>query len=289
MLNEKEAKNRARILKTFLAEQGVSLSHGVLLEAVARTEHHKNWATFLAASHAEQQLTPSAVDVASWPVYVFGLDDEDCFATVFPQGGLDTLPKNQWGQTLDTQAQPVPAGFVFDANVAIQAVRAEVPSIDEYGLPGLADESNAPAWLREEFGVAVVEPLDITVHDRGDDGMGCFWVEARVHPDLAKQLPAKVPVKNTSEDLEVQAWRKVILRVFTDDAGMPVDSIMAALQRGLSSPVTRVVNGERYLQSTVNELIVLNGPYQWLSCGELFVRLKALAKSEFDRIALTKD
>jgi len=288
MLNEKEAKNRARILKTFLAEQGVNLSHGVLLEAVARTEHHKNWATFLAASNAQQKLSPSAADVASWPVFVFGLDDEDCITTVFPQGGLDTLMKNQWGQALNTQAQPIPSGFVLDENVVIQAVRAEIPSVDEYGLPGLADESSAPAWLREEFGVAVIEPLDITVHDRGDDGMGCFWVEARVHPDYAKQLPAKAPAKNTAEDLESQAWRKVFLRVFTDDGGVSVDTVMTALQRGLSSPVTRVVNGERYLQSTVNGHIALNGPYEWLSCGELFIRLKALAKSEFDRIALTK-
>ena len=65
MLNQNEAKARARILKKFLAEHGIQLAHGLTLEAVARMEYHKNWATFIAASNAEVCWSSSPT-LSSW-------------------------------------------------------------------------------------------------------------------------------------------------------------------------------------------------------------------------------
>lgn len=287
MLNQNEAKARARILKKFLAEHGIQLAHGLTLEAVARMEHHKNWATLIAASNAEAALFVNAQDVSAWPMRVFRLDDDGL--QVLPAGvSLSDADRfDAWGLFSDTDATTVPEGFTFGADVAVQRVYSEVPSIGAYGLPDCANDHAAAGWLRETYGVAVVEPLEVSVHDTGADGLVITWVEARLSPQaLSRLLPQETAVPVA--DPEAEAWRRILARVFADDGGQPAARIMEALHKTIRSEVLRGATAEPWLQRNVHEYITLNGPYDVLSCGELFNRLKALAKTEYERLVLSK-
>jgi hypothetical protein len=191
MMNQQEAKARARILKTFLAEQGINLTHGLMLEAVARMERHKNWATFLALESAEKAYLKSEEEISGWPVRVFTFDDDELFE-VLPAGVTlaDAARYDAWGLFDNTGAMPVPESFKFNLDVVVQAIRAETPATDEYGTPDFADEDYANKALREDFNLAAIADLDITLHDRGDDGGTQAWFEARVSPAMAKLLAA---------------------------------------------------------------------------------------------------
>lgn len=48
MSNISHFKNKARVLSNFLKENDIDLSHGVCLNAIARLEGYKNWATLKA-------------------------------------------------------------------------------------------------------------------------------------------------------------------------------------------------------------------------------------------------
>lgn len=191
MMNQQEAKARARILKAFLAEHGVNLSHGLMLEAVARMERHKNWATFLAVESAEKAYLKSEQEISDWPVRVFTFDNDEEFM-VLPAGVTlaDAARYNTWGLYDNAGAMPVPESFKFNSDVVVQAIRAETPATDEYGIPDFADENYAGKALREDFNLAAIAEPDITLHDRGDDGATLAWFEARVAPAMAKLLPA---------------------------------------------------------------------------------------------------
>jgi hypothetical protein len=286
MLNQQEAKARARILKTFLAEHGVALPYGVMLEAVARTEHHKNWATYLAATQTQQALSPATADTASWPVRVFFVDvDEEL--RVLPQTVTlgNASRYDDWGLFDSSDALPVPEGFAFGPHIAIQAVRAELPSVGEYGLPDVANEETAATWLRAEYGVAVTEPIDITVHDRGDDGGARFWFEARIEPAKAQALPQVEP-----EDAETAARRYAIGRVFENAAGQSPDSLMHWLTKGSSLiggiGSRRDVSAQPWLRRMLAEAITLRPSYQGLSCRSLAAKVRTFAKDEYERLVL---
>lgn len=184
-----EAKAKARILAKYLRSQGLQLPHATSLEAVARLEHFKDWATYLAEANRAAALDRSHADVAGWPSYVFFFhEDDDCVERLYrlPEGVH--MRVDRW-RAVDTEgAVEVPADFVLDARVVVTDVHSTVPSIDKYGLPWFADEDKAHAWFREEIGCATTTPLEVSLRDTGDDSAAQYWFEARVDPAYAQDL-----------------------------------------------------------------------------------------------------
>lgn len=184
-----EAKAKAKILAKYLRSQGVQLPHAASLEAVARLEHFKDWATYLAEANREAALERKHADVANWPSYVFFFrEDDDCVERLYrlPEGERITV--NRWRQANTENAVETPKGFVLDARVVVTDVHSTVPAVDKYGLPWFADDNKAHDWFREEIGCATTVPLEVTLHDTGDDSAAQYWFEAKVDPDYARDL-----------------------------------------------------------------------------------------------------
>lgn len=313
MLNQQDAKARARILKTFLAEHGVNLSHGLMLEAVARMEHHKNWATFVAASTTEAALVKTAPQLAGWPLRVFFFDEDDALH-VLPEGAsfADAARYDDWSLFQDTDAVRAPETFVFGPQVAIQAVLAELPDVEQYGLPDSANDAVAAQWLRTRYGVAVTNTLDVTVHDRGDDGATRIWFEARVEPRYAAQLPKESATN--AESSEERAWGKTFAKVFAKPVDPEAEGVRQVLARALEAgdlsagPAqqqlrhlvltrlerasrtvhTRGVAAEAYLRKALQTDIELARGFNRLTCAELYRKMKSLAQAAWEQDAVSE-
>lgn len=290
MLSIKESKAQARMLEKFLAEHQVALPHGVCLEAVARLQHKKNWATYLVEAKTESSFIVDKSMVAGWPVFVFFYEEDE----VTLKEGLRVLPAGvrlndpdrlgYGGVVLTQDSQPVPAGFKLDARTVVFDVQALVPSIAKYGMPWFANEETAADGFRKEFGCAAVKDISVSLRDTGDDSAEQFWFEAHVNPELAALLPSLSAAQREAQLTQI-AYDKVFNRVFTDLDEVTVDQVMTALS---ARSRDRVSIGENFLQVTLSKGIALNGPYEVLSCGDLFTRLRALAKTEFEKLVLTK-
>jgi hypothetical protein len=190
-----EAKSRAKILGKYFKGLEIPLTHAACLEAVARTEHFKDWATYLAEANREASFERSFDDIRDWPRYVFHIEADDDYVDhlyVLPRGSrvqVDRFGVSQAGATI-----LAPAGFVLDPRVVVTDVHSLVPTIDEYGLPWFADEDKAHAYFHEELGCATTPALAVTLRDTGDDSAARFWFEARVDPEYAKQLESAFEV-----------------------------------------------------------------------------------------------
>ncbi len=188
----KTAKQDARILKAYLKKQGITLPQSHALEAIARLAHHRNWATLVGASKAASRLAPAFASIASWPLFVFSIDeDEETLKEVIyvlPAGTLleDDSRYSPYGILQDEDSRPVPQGCARAALV-VTSVYSVLPRIDKYGLPSYADESRAAGFFRE-YGFAAIEEPEVNFRDLGDDSASRIWFEARVHPDTAKML-----------------------------------------------------------------------------------------------------
>jgi len=285
MMNQQEAKARARILKTFLAEQGVNLSHGLMLEAVARMERHKNWATFLAAESAEKAFLKSEQEVANWPIRVFTFDNDEEFR-VLPAGVTlaDAARYDSWGLFNNTGAMPVPESFKFSSDVVVQAIRAETPATDEYGIPDFADEDYANKALQDDFNLAAIAELDITLHDRGDDGATIAWFEARVSPALAKLLPNAEESPATPVMLARQAWQVAFEDVFKDAGGFDLEIVMNALNGAAQIPHLCTRSAEQYLRNFFgSERIAVNPRCVAMTSAEVVSHIRSQFKVNYER------
>lgn len=298
----KEAKAQARILKTFMAEQGVNLAHGVALEAVARLAHHKNWATYLVALTAADALVKTLDDVAGWPTYVFFFDEreeggyrEQLF--VLPQGVTleDRERHERWGPFLTDGAEPVPDGFALSDKVVATKVYSTAPSVDKYGLPHYADEDKAPAFFREDLHCAALDGMDVSFTDTGDDSSSRYWFEARVHPEVAKLLDtafAPVPLAATldkdappsDDQLVTQAYRIVFERAFAHQGGASVADIMDALAACKSPQVT----SQAWLRTKLGDQVLLQDVHANVSCPRLLNFFKEVAKDEFENLLMAR-
>lgn len=295
MISIKEAKSRSRVLQTFLKEQSVELPYGVVLEAIARLEQHKNWATFLVAANQVDDQVKTLEEIKYWPRFVLFFDERsensfDEVLFVLPNGTtLENAEMVGYGGRIDDDmGVPVPDGFTLNSKVVVTAVTSSVPEIAKYGMPSFSDE-RAAAYFREELGCAAIDNMETDVTDTGDSSSAKYWFEVRVEPAYAQHLlnllgspvPEKAPPLS-DEELTEAAYQKVFLRVFTDTNDQPVTSIMNALQRGTGI----ATNAEYFLQQKVDPLIVLNGPYELLEVKVLLNRLKALAKTEYEKMQL---
>ena len=195
MLTIIEAKARARILKGFLTEHGLDLSHGVALEAVARLERHKTWANFLAIANDAEKLAPKPADVAAWPVQVFYFEEDegsgyDAVLRMLPPGArLDDPGRiSRWGAVRTEDGIEVPEHFELGEGTVATEVFARVPRVDRYGIPWFANEDMAPRFFREELMCAALDHVVVSLNESGDDTPAAYWFEAKVHPDIARQL-----------------------------------------------------------------------------------------------------
>jgi hypothetical protein len=286
MMNQQEAKARARILKTFLAEQGVNLSHGLMLEAVARMERHKNWATFLAAESADKAYLKTEAEVANWPIRVFTFDNDEEFR-VLPAGVTlaDASRYDTWRLFDNTGTVPVPEVFKFNSDVVVQAIRAETPATDEYGIPDFADEDYANKALREDFNLGAIAELDITLHDRGDDGATVAWFEARVSPAMARLLPAAEEQPATPATLTAQAWQAAFDEVFEDAGGFDIEIVMNALNGAAQIPHLCTRSAEQYLRNFFgSERIVVKARCIAMTSAEVVSHIRSQFKVNHERI-----
>jgi hypothetical protein len=291
MISIKQAKARARTLNVFMKEQGVTLPHGVYLEAVARLEQHKNWATLLAEAQHKASFIKTREEVEQWPTYVLFIEENadtlEETLCVLPRGATLRDPARQqasrWRPAYSTEdAVPAPEAFVLSNQVVVTDVYATIPAVDKYGLPAYADEEKAPAFFREALGCAAVEGMEVYFSDLRDDSAGTYWFQARVHPDQAKLLDAALALAHTEVDLGEQARQVVLARVFQF---LPEQVSFADVLLALEVTSDEPVNGQACLQAHLHWRIALRSPYAELCCPELQARLSELARTEFEALA----
>jgi hypothetical protein len=305
MMSIKEAKANARILKTFMEEQGTSLAYSVYLEAVARMAHHKNWATFLVAANAVESLVKSFDEVVAWPKFVFFFDEreENDFKEalyVLPAGVSlsDAARHERHGPFLTHGAFEVPEGFKFSDKTVAVRVYSTAPSVDRYGMPHYADEDKAAAFFREDLGCAAIDAMDVSFTDTGDDSSSRYWFEAHVHPEVAVKLGAYLaavtepsapvsPPKTSPTMSEVEmvetAYTSAIADLFVSVAGQTVRSLMDALDQGSKSFKG---SGESWLATSLQAAIEVEPEYRHLGCKGLMAELRKKARPVYDDLLL---
>lgn len=302
MMSIKEAKANARILKTFMEEQGTTLAYSVYLEAVARMAHHKNWATYLVAANAVEALVKTIDDVATWPTFVFCFDERDEndlveALYVLPAGVTlaDRSRQERHGPFNDLDAIEVPEGFKLSDKTVAMKVYSTAPSVDKYGLPHYADEDKAAAFFREDLRCAAIDAMDVNFTDTGDDSASRYWFEARVHPEVAKVLEAHFEQAPKSESVvetdfakmteaeRVEAALQVACdEVFAELEGKSVGSVMAGLTQRASAPVS----ASAWLRCCLRANVVLNPEYEHHNCRSLAGVLRSRAKEAYDDMLL---
>lgn len=303
MMTIKEAKANARILQSFMAEQGTTLPYGVYLEAVARLARHKNWATYLVEANAVEALVKTIDDVTDWPTFVLFFDEceENGYREalyVLPLGvTLDDQDRCERHGPFDTRgALEVPEGFKLSDKTVAMRVYSVAPSVDKYGLPHYADEDKAAEFFREDLRCAAISAMDVSFTDSGDDSSSRFWFEARVHPDLAAALgshralsaPEAVQVPSASaplterERIEV-AYSSAFADVFESVAGRSVDTVVECLTRGAK---TEGVPAAAWLRMTLKSAVVVEKAYEALNCRQLMAELRTRATLVYDDLLL---
>ncbi len=292
MQTVKDAKAQARILKKFMAEQGVEMTHGVSLEAIARLNHHKTWAQFLLAADFDASFIRRKRDVQDWPVFVFTLKEEsddsldEVFHVLPGYATLDNRWQYAWGVVDDSDAVAV-ADLLKDvgANLVVKAFQSRVPRIDKYGLPWYADESRATQEVRAEFGFAALSSedggVDVSLNDSGDDSASRVWFEAYVEPKLASQLQARL----ANGDLEDKAYRRVLEQAFGVQ-GLQLD--IAKVMNALQTAQAQEFDAQQLLSQRLDLPVELTGAYEGMTARALYGAFRRLAKQYCEELLLAQ-
>lgn len=302
MMTIKEAKANARILKTFMEEQGTTLAYSVYLEAVARLAHHKNWATYLVAANAVEALVKTIDDVAGWPTFVFCFDERDendlAEALYVLPAGVTLADRNRQERhgPFDTRGSiEVPDGFTLSDKTVATKVYSTAPSVDRYGLPDFADEDKAPGFFREDLHCAAITAMDVSFTDTGDDSSTRYWFEARVHPEVAKVLEAhfknapqvegavEANFATMTETERCDAALQIACEeVFADLGGMSGTGVMA----GLTHRPSAQVSASARLRLCTTAHFELYPGYENLSCQSLLGVIREKAREAYDDMLL---
>jgi hypothetical protein len=231
--NLASAKAQARVLKTFLAERGIELSHGLALEGAARLSGHKNWATLVAAA-AKEPSSPQASQASISAKFNDGPTRERVRAAV-----ADAL-----GNALDCVRSPV---------------------VEDWGDAAMSQEDFVP-----------VASSDARVARIARAAIEAFAGDTLSEAEAVEVAP---PVNR-----EFEACKRAFWRVFCDDGDQLMHDLLSTLHCAALNSEKRTENAERLLQAKHGLCVVLNGPYDLLSCEELSVRVHAMAKGELDRM-----
>lgn len=196
-ITEKQLKSQASILRRYLSEAGVAISHSQALEGLSRAHGWRNLATARAQFAPEAPVGHTEASMTGWVerlvflgyAWADNIDHSESWY-LYPAD----MGKEAAGDPLafDFIRRLPPEHRFSPASSCVVDVYGEVPCIGKYELPGLVNRASA-AQVLADYGLGVpadASALDVSCHDRGDDGHCSFWVTVRMPQALSDSLDA---------------------------------------------------------------------------------------------------
>lgn len=213
--NYEQFKQHAQALKKSLiskiqdpqAQKVIKLS--LVQEALAQSLNYANLAAFKAQAFAGQDQLLNMVpdNLGSFLLCVEGLayNQETMEDVSFAIINSDYATTEDIRRTAYREHRQYRSeGYDVDAHLpastwedcVVTAVHIECPSISKYGVPYYGDEESAPVRIAKNFSMKVLKNLDISIHDRGDDGGTTVFFEVRAPQSVFNAITA-LPLVNT--------------------------------------------------------------------------------------------
>lgn len=215
------------ILSAFQASQEKGrMSTKEAYDLLAHLEGFKNWAhgkmaLEKASKEAPPQYWKSKEDIKDWPVFILterqNETNYDSELWIIPNAQLDGRV-SRWGIVKDEDAVLMPdcteemdnatKETWLRENLCLLRIYSNVPNTDKYGLPYFANELGLAEWCKDYLGYSYLgagegkhdcfAPCDF--HDTGDDSGAVWWAEVAIHPEVAKELLAKLALNTDIAD-----------------------------------------------------------------------------------------
>lgn len=245
MIAHPTPKVAVKMLREAFEQRSSTIKTKDAYELLAHLWGFKDWATAAASLQVETPKVKAKPNyavlpetVASWPRLVFanhgGMEDEPMYfyaagelirnsSKTYDWGSL--APQRDWSIINDDGYPSIEVpdfdhilkarGLRFHEVFVVETIACNIPCIDRYGFPAVANEREAGGFAEEELGWSYLASrdgsADVEVHarDRGDDGMVEYWVQAAVHPAVYEFLtnefsPARLSFEKTCQTASIE-------------------------------------------------------------------------------------
>lgn len=206
--NYEQFKNHSKVLKNALvakikdpqAKKAIKLS--LVQEALAQSLNYANLATFKAMEFAgyDQILDAVPDNLGPFLLNVEGLayDDEmEPVSFAIVRDGYATcqdIRRTRYSEHREFRS----AGYAVDLHLpadiwkdcVVTAVHIECPCISEYGTPYFGDEETAAVRIAKAFNMKVFKHVEVSIHDRGDDGGTTIFFEVQAPQHVFNSITA---------------------------------------------------------------------------------------------------